>query len=277
MQRGWDVTHLISIVPEDRDSMLFHTPNLHLTPLQAEAMRIPLIRETAAMGEDGELDALRRIFGRVDVDGVIVGAIASDYQHARVNRIADEVGLRVFAPLWRRDPTRLVYDYLEAGLDIAFSSVSAEGLDASWLGRRWDDRVLQDLLRLQQTRGVHPCGEGGEFETLVLDAPPFEQSIEVVRATPDWRGTAEDRIDVRDLPVANRAIHRRSDLAPVEAGRVGGVDHALVFGARARLLEEPPDLVEQTYGHLAMPLPFRRRGFPRHEFAPNPDALRRRR
>ena len=206
MQRGWDVTHLLSIIPEDRDSMLFHTPNLQLTPLQAEAMRIPLIRETAAIGEDGELDALRRIFRRVDVDGVIVGAIASDYQHARVNRIADEVGLRVFAPLWRRDPTRLVYDYLEAGFDIAFSSVSAEGLDASWLGRRWDDRVIQDLLRLQRTRGVHPCGEGGEFETLVLDAPPFEQSIDVVRATPDWRGTAGVwRVDeARLLPKPNR-------------------------------------------------------------------------
>ena len=190
MQRGWNVTHLLSIVPEDRDSMLFHTPNLHLTPLQADAMRIPLIRETATMGEDGELAALQRIFRRVDVDGVIVGAIASDYQHARVDRIADEVGLRVFAPLWRRDPRRLVYEYLEAGFDIAFSSVSAEGLDASWLGRRWDDRVIRDLLRLQETLGVHPCGEGGEFETLVLDAPPFEQAIEIVRATPDWRGTA---------------------------------------------------------------------------------------
>ena len=49
MQRGWDVTHLLSVLPEDHDSMLFHTPNLHLTHLQAEAMRIPLVRETAAM------------------------------------------------------------------------------------------------------------------------------------------------------------------------------------------------------------------------------------
>src|SRR3989442_11743730 len=140
MQRGWDVTHLLSIVPEDRDSMLFHTPNLQLTLLQAEAMRIPLVRETASMGEDGELDALRRIFRRVDVDGVVVGAIGSDYQHARVNRIADEVGLRVFAPLWRRDPRRLVYDYLEAGVDIAFSNVSAGGPESTWLRTRRDDR-----------------------------------------------------------------------------------------------------------------------------------------
>src|SRR2546426_9834451 len=171
-----------------RHSMLFPPPNLHLTPPQAEAMRIPMIRETAARGEDGELDALRRIFRRIDVDGVIVGAIASDYQHARVNRIADEVGLRVFAPLWRRDPRRLVYDYLEADFDIAFSSVSAEGLDASWLGRRWDDRVIRDLLRLQEMRGVHPCGEGGEFGTHVLAAPPVEPADVLARTTTGWGG-----------------------------------------------------------------------------------------
>src|SRR5436309_9338435 len=164
MQWGWDVTHLLSIVPEDHNSMLFHTPNLHLTPLQAEAMRIPLIRETAATGEDGELDALRRIFHRIDADGVIVGAIASDYQHDRVNRIAEELGLRVFAPLWRHDAHRLLRDYLVSGFEIVFSSVSAEGLDASWLGRRWDKRTIDDLLRLESSRGIHPCGEGGEYK-----------------------------------------------------------------------------------------------------------------
>src|SRR2546428_9294831 len=79
MQRGWDVTHLLSIIPEDRDSMLFHTPNLQLTPLQAEAMRIPLIRETAAMGEEGELDALRRIFRRGGADRGVLGGLPSGY------------------------------------------------------------------------------------------------------------------------------------------------------------------------------------------------------
>ena len=189
-QRGWDVTHLLSVLPEDRDSMLFHTPNLHMTSLQAEAMGLPLVQETAQAGEEGELDALRRVFRKVPVDGVVVGAIASDYQHERVNRVADEVGLRVFAPLWRHDPRRLVLDYLSAGFEIVFSSVSAEGLDASWLGRRWDDRVVADLLRLQEIHGVHPCGEGGEFETLVLDAPLFQRRIEILRALPDWHGSA---------------------------------------------------------------------------------------
>lgn len=190
MQRGWELTHLLSILPEDRESMLFHVPNLHLTPLLAEAMGLPLIQETAAAGEGAELDALRRIFRRIDADGVVVGAIASDYQHERVNRIAHEVGLRVFAPLWRHDPRRLVRDYLAAGFEIVFSSVSAEGLDASWLGKRWDETTVEALLRMHETTGVHPCGEGGEFETLVLDGPTFRQHVEVVRAAPEWSGTS---------------------------------------------------------------------------------------
>ena len=190
VQRGWDLTHLLSVFPEDRDSMLFHVPNLHLTAMLADAMGRPLVTETAKSGEEGELDALRRLFQRLDVDGVVVGAIASDYQHDRVNRVADETGLRVFAPLWRHDPRRLIRDYLAADFQIVFSSVSAEGLDASWLGRRWDEGVIEDLLRLQRVHGVHPCGEGGEFETLVLDCPLFRQRLEVVQAEPQWDGTA---------------------------------------------------------------------------------------
>ncbi len=190
MQRGWDVDPLITIRPADPESMMFHVPNLHLTALQAEAMEIPLLEETAAAGEEGELDALRRAFERADTEGIIVGAIASDYQHARVNAVAQKLGLPVFAPLWRQDPRRLVRDYLRAGLRIVFSSVAAEGLDASWLGRTWDGGTVDELLRLHESRGVHPCGEGGEFETLVLDGPHFRKRLVVDRAEPIWDGMA---------------------------------------------------------------------------------------
>src|SRR3989441_1144702 len=110
------------------------------------------------------------------------------------------------------------------------------------------------------------AGEGlvGEGEREVLDPVLLARREGSDRMVCRRLGPTEDRIDVGDLPVADRSIHRRSDLAPVKAGRMRGVDHALVFGGRARLLEEAPDLVEQTYGHLAMPLPLCRRGFACH-------------
>src|SRR5437667_165163 len=78
VQRGWELTHLLSVIPEDRDSMLFHVPNLSMTALLAQAMERPLLTEVAKAGEAGELDALRRIFRRIDVDGVVVGASAAN-------------------------------------------------------------------------------------------------------------------------------------------------------------------------------------------------------
>lgn len=189
-QRGWEVTHLIAIRPEDPDSMLYHVPNVHLTPLLAEAMGLPLVEEDAGVGEEAELAALRRAIRRTGAPGVLVGAIASDYQHRRVNRVGHELGVRVFAPLWRRRPEHLLADYLAAGMDIRFSAVSAEGLDASWLGRPLDALAVQDLLRLQNRVGLHPCGEGGEFETLVLHGPNFRRRLEVQEAEPRWTGTA---------------------------------------------------------------------------------------
>jgi len=189
-QRGWDVTSLITIRPSDPASMLYHVPNLHLVPLLAEAMGIPLVQEVAGAGEAAELDALRRAVRAAGARALVVGAIASDYQHSRVNRVGHELGVRVFAPLWRRDPEPLLADYLAAGMDVRFSAVSAEGLDASWLGRSLDAAAVRDLLRLRDRVGLHPCGEGGEYETLVLHARNFRRRLEVVDASPVWEGNA---------------------------------------------------------------------------------------
>lgn len=189
-QRGWMVTDLISIRPADTASMLYHVPNVHLSPLLAEALEIPLLVEDAGTGEAAELDALRRAIRRTGAGAVLVGAIASDYQHRRVNRVGHELGVRVFAPLWRRDPENLLADYLAAGMEIRFSAVSAEGLDATWLGRALDGSAAKDLLALRDRVGLHPCGEGGEFETLVLHAPNFRKRLEIVNAEPRWEGSA---------------------------------------------------------------------------------------
>ena len=189
-ERGWDVASLITVVPQDPESMMFHVPNLHLTPLLAEAIGSPLVQERAAPGEEGELDALARAIRRSGADAVVVGAIASDYQHSRVNRVCHGLGVRVFAPLWRRNPRGLLQDYLDSGMDVRFVACAAEGLTPEWLGRPLDAAAAGDLLRLQERRGVHPCGEGGEFETLVVQAPWFRKRLVIDESVPEWRGSA---------------------------------------------------------------------------------------
>jgi ABC transporter with metal-binding/Fe-S-binding domain ATP-binding protein len=189
-QRGWRVTRLVSLFPSDPASMMWHVPNVRWTPLLAEAMGVPLVSAQAGEGEDAELAALKVLLEDLPVDGVVVGAIASDYQRVRIQRACHELGLKAFAPLWRLDPSTLLREYGRAGMDVAIGAVSAEGLGPEWLGARLDDETVDALLRLHERHGVHPCGEGGEYETLVLDAPFFRQRFVVDRAVVRWEGTA---------------------------------------------------------------------------------------
>jgi len=64
--------------------------------------------------------------------------------------------------------------------------VYALGFDQSWLGRRIDLATLKDLVELNERYGVSLVGEGGEYETLVLDAPFFKRRIRLLQTEIIW-------------------------------------------------------------------------------------------
>ena len=68
--------------------------------------------------------------------------------------------------------------------------VAAEGLDRSWLGRELDEKARQDLIALSEKTGVSLCGEGGEFESLVIDGPNFQKKLEIMESTVEWKGSS---------------------------------------------------------------------------------------
>jgi diphthine-ammonia ligase len=210
--QGRPVDELVTMRPGDPESMLFHTPNLDLVALQAEAWgkrhrSIPV----PGTGEAAELDALRRALDGGD-GWVVAGAIESSYQWARLLEVARRVGRPVFTPLWRKDPARVVRAEIDAGLDIRVAHVAAETLGPEWLGRPLDQAALSELERLSATvRRTNIAGEGGEYETLVLDAPFFASRIVVDAATRDVRPSAGrwtvERAHLeakRDVPGARR-------------------------------------------------------------------------
>jgi len=179
-QQGHVVDHLVTVLPSDPDSWVFHTPNLHLVPEMARLMGKQLHQVRSDGSEEGDLGALRRALEGLDVDGAVTGAIASDYQWDRINGVCEAIGLRSFSPLWRKDQATLMRDMAEAGVRSVLVKVSAEGLGADWLGRELDDRAIEQLLALSQERGINPSGEGGEYETLVLDSPLHRSRMKVV-------------------------------------------------------------------------------------------------
>ncbi len=186
---GWEVARLVTVKPSASDSMMFHYPSLDWTGLQAQAMGIP--HEMIEAGEDELNDlekalvATRREYGIV---GLATGAIASDYQKSRFDQICDSAGLKSYSPLWHKDPRVVVNDLLQAGFRVIMTGVGAFGLDESWLGRELTRAEWSRLSDLTVRHGIHLTGEGGEYETFVLDAPHFKQEIVIDQSRRVWMG-----------------------------------------------------------------------------------------
>ncbi len=180
--QGWPVDELLTVRPSDADSMMFHTPNLDLVALQAEAWgKRHRTVSAPALDLEGELAVLESAL-RGGRGPIVAGAIASSFQWSRLLRIGDRVGRRVYAPLWRKASSRVVQEEIDAGLDIRFVHLAAEPLTPELLGTRLDRPALADLERRSRSvRRVDVAGEGGEYETLVVDAPFFSSRIEFDR------------------------------------------------------------------------------------------------
>jgi diphthine-ammonia ligase len=204
LQAGHPVERLVTVHPEG-DSYMYHVPATRLAELAAESIGIDMLAVEPADFEaetvtdsgrqgDAELRPLESALEQLDasldggVAGVVAGAVESEYQTSRIQAMCDRLDAELFAPLWQEDPRELAEAMLAAGFEIKIVQVAAHGLDEFWLGRTLDGPAFEELQRLNDEYGVHILGEGGEFETLVTDAPHMDRRIELAYDT-EWDGT----------------------------------------------------------------------------------------
>ncbi len=179
---GWDVVAGLRMVPQEDDAYMFHTPNLDVVEGVAECMGMPLLSASTSpdpVQEVRELEqALAHAAEEFNADAIISGALASEYQRTRIDAIGHRLGLKTFAPIWHKDPDTYLSSLLSAGYDIRFSRVAADGLDSDLAGATLDAPCVEALRK----KRLHIAGEGGEYETLVLDAPHYQKRIVVDEA-----------------------------------------------------------------------------------------------
>ncbi len=177
-----EVACLVSLSPKSEESVLFHYPNVELVKLQAESLRIPLIMKPCSDDEKGSLNALKEalkeakeLFG---IKGVVTGAIRSTYQATRFRMICDDLGLKCFNPLWLRDEVSILREALDLGFEIVFTRIAGYPLSKDLLGKKITIETVKMLENMRKL--VNPAGEGGEYETLVLNMPLFTKKLKIV-------------------------------------------------------------------------------------------------
>jgi ABC transporter with metal-binding/Fe-S-binding domain ATP-binding protein len=192
LRQGWDVPYVVTVYSQNPESYMFQTAGIELSEYAAKAVGIHQVKVWTEGEKEREVldlaDVIARLTDDEDLDGVVAGALKSEYQKSRIDGICNELGIKSLSPIWHKDPEEHLRTVIEKeGFDILILSVSAEGLDESWLGRKLDLDCIQDLLAVKEKHGINIDGEGGEFETMVLDATHYRQRIVIDEAEPVWK------------------------------------------------------------------------------------------
>lgn len=187
---GHSIEVLATMIPERSDSYMFHYPNIHLTDFIAKALEIPLKKASTSGIKEKELDDLKKLLASLNVDGVVTGAIQSTYQKNRIDRLCNELVLESIAPLWQQDPLEIMKELLDNKFKVIIVGVYAYGLDQTWLGKEITSASLAKLVELKEKYQISLVGEGGEYESLVLDAPIFKKRIEILEAEANYENNS---------------------------------------------------------------------------------------
>lgn len=168
---------LVTVKPREY-SMMFHHPNIDKTAAQAKAMRLKQIF-VRTDGKD-ELFDLECALKKLNIEGIVTGAIESEYQKQRIDKIGEILEVPTYSPLWHKKEGLMseLLDYFEIYID----AVSAEGLGKEWLGRTMKE------LNEANIPNIHPFLEGGEGETFVCDTPFFKKKLKILDWKKKWDG-----------------------------------------------------------------------------------------
>jgi asparagine synthase (glutamine-hydrolysing) len=182
-KKGNEICCLVSLFSENPDSFMFHTPAIEFTKKQAELMKIPLLTEKTKGKKEEELADLKRAIKmaieKYKIEGIVTGALASVYQAERIQKICDELKIKCVNPLWQKNQIGLLNELLENNFEVLISAVAAYPLEKIFVGRKIDKKFIKEVEVLAQKYKINPAGEGGEFESLVINCPLFEKKLEI--------------------------------------------------------------------------------------------------
>jgi len=178
---GNDIKYLLNVFPENKDSWMFHKPDLKLLKRQADELGIKLVIKKSKGEEREELEDLKNLILEIreNIEGIVTGGIASSYQGTRIKKICDELGLEFIAPLWNVPAEKIWQKLFNSGFEVVLTKIACDGIGKEWIGRVIERENFNNLKKLAEKYKFRLDFEGGEAETAVLWMPGFEKHIKI--------------------------------------------------------------------------------------------------
>jgi len=183
-KEGYEIGCLITVASENKESYMFHTPSIKMVKKQAEVMGLPLIFFNTKGEKDKELLDLKKAIEegikKYNIKGVVSGAVESVYQSSNIQKICNELNMDCFNPLWKKNQYELLGEIIKNKFFVIITGVFAYPLNKNWLGRKIDEKFLQDIKELNEKYKINISGEGGEYESFVLNCGLFKRKLRII-------------------------------------------------------------------------------------------------
>jgi uncharacterized protein (TIGR00290 family) len=174
LRLGYKVSHLVNFIANDEKRVRFHGTNADLIKQQGAALGIKVAQfETDWDGYERDFKAGVRRLLPAGVKGMIFGDIYLDVHKEWVERVCGEIGIEALEPLWNIPTSELLDRFIQLGFEAVIVGINTSYIDEKWVGRKVD-LSFRDYLK---ENNVDPCGENGEYHTVVINGPIFSRSL----------------------------------------------------------------------------------------------------
>ena len=199
---GLKVRYLLNMITEDGQKSWTHGQSSKLLQTQAQAIGVPLIQMQTSMGKyEATFKEALLSLKKEGIDGGVFGDIDLEEHREWVERVCSEVDIEPYQPLWGQAQEKVLENFANSGFEAVLVAAKADLFGEEWLGHKVDPDFLSYLAELKQKFGVHPCGEAGEYHTIVIDGPLFKQRIEILEASRFIRDSIVESIQGRVLHI----------------------------------------------------------------------------
>lgn len=184
-ERGWQVAYLLSVKPSRKDCYLFHYATVEHTPLQAQALGLKhILVECDVADPVAEAEIVMKVVEQHPVDAVVLGGTGLQVTQIKaVQKALLPLGVEVFPSHGGHDHNDLLLDMIHKGYKIMITQIASDGLGREWVGKILTKWNLDEFFLRSLCYGFPAGGDGGYYETFVLDMPYFTRKIEVPALT----------------------------------------------------------------------------------------------
>lgn len=180
VEQGHKPRVLLNMMNENGKISRSHGLPLAILEQQALKMQLPLeaIPATWNNYEEHFIEALKTLKSKFGLDAAVFGDIDLQPHKDWEDKVCAAASLEAVLPLWQQDRIVLVNQMMEIGIETMIVSCNTQ-MGKSYLGKIMTKGLALEL----EEKGIDPCGENGEFHTLVINCPLFSSAIEIPEFT----------------------------------------------------------------------------------------------